>query len=64
MEKKPGEDFTLLLRRAGLSLPQEEIARLQPLWEQYREHLKVLYSIRLEEEEAAEVFTPEPTLEQ
>ena len=55
------EDISLLLERAGLKLPQEEIQRLMPFFEQYLERLTVLREADLEEEEVAGIFTPGST---
>ena len=50
------EEFEILLRRAGLSLTDEEKGWVQPLFEVYLRHLKVLHSFGLEGHEVSTGF--------
>lgn len=58
METMTLKEFRLLLRRAGLALPQDEMERLKPLFEAFRERLKVLYAADLDNEEVSGIFVP------
>ena len=52
------EGFRVLLERAGLQLPPEEMESLKPQFERHLQLLEVLYAADLAEEEVAEVFLP------
>ena len=61
MDTANTEAFRKLLERAGLALPQQEIERLKPVFEQFMLRLKVLHSAPVDDEEVAHVFSPEWT---
>ena len=56
MDDPANEEFEILLRRAGLSLNDEENGWVKPLFEVYLPHLKVLHSCDLEGHEVATGF--------
>ena len=53
------EEMKLLLDKAGLKPPQEELERLKPLYEQLQERLKLMYGVNVNSQEIANVFSPE-----
>ncbi len=57
-KKLTAREVQLMLQRAGLELPEEDVQRLQPLFEQFREPLDLLRSFNLEPEEPASTFSP------
>jgi hypothetical protein len=61
VQGQSSQGLDLLMRRAGLTLSSDELARLQPLYDAYLEHVKALYSSDLGEEEPADFFSCEWT---
>jgi hypothetical protein len=58
MDDMKDEEFEILLRRAGLSLTDEEKGWVRPLFEVYLRHLKVLHFFDLEGHEVLTGFFP------
>ena len=57
MQANTIEAMVMLLERAGLKLPQQEIEKLLPVYKQNLERLAVLHAADLEEEVAG-IFAP------
>ena len=59
MEENEADSIRLLLQRAGLTLPDEEIEKLLPYYRRNKERLEVLHAAGLEKEEVGGVFPPQ-----
>jgi len=53
------EQFKHMADLAGLGLNPEELEELKPLYDLYRQHIKVLYSIDFQAEEIGLTFHPD-----
>ena len=58
METITKEDFSVLLKRANLTVPQQDVETLKRMFEGFMERLKVLHSVDLQQEEIAGCFSP------
>ena len=52
------DEFRLLVRRAGLDLPEDELERLKGFYEAFEERMGPLHAADLSEEEVASHFLP------
>ena len=58
-ESMTSEEFSYLVKRAGLTLTPEESEHLKALFQPYKEQLEALHSLDLDAEEPAVTFDPE-----
>lgn len=54
----PLETFRVLTERAGLSLSDEELASLKPMFDFYTEQIQKLHDVELDVEDLAVAFSP------
>ena len=52
------DEFRFLVRRAGLSMPDDELHELKRFYDAFQERLQPLYEAVLSEEEVAGIFLP------
>jgi hypothetical protein len=53
------DEFRFLIERAGLSLSQDELENLKPLYDLYMDHIKPLYAVDFKAEEIGVSFHPD-----
>ncbi len=54
----PLETFRVLTERVGLSLSDEELASLKPMFDFYTEQIQKLHDVELDVEDLAVAFSP------
>lgn len=52
------DEFRFLVRRAGLSMPDDELQELKRFYDAFQERLQPLYEADVSEEEVAGTFLP------
>lgn len=52
------DEFRFLVRRAGLSMSDDELQQLRTFYDAFEERLKPLYEADLSEEEVSGIFLP------
>ena len=52
------DEFRFLVRRAGLSMSEDELQQLRTFYDAFEERLKPLYEADLSEEEVSGIFLP------
>lgn len=58
MSTTSDDEFRFLVRRAGLSMPDDELQELKRLYDALMERMKPLQEADLSEEEVAGIFLP------
>ena len=53
------EQFAMMTHLAGLNMSQEEIEDLKPMYDLYREYIRLVHSIDLKAEEIGLTFHPD-----
>jgi single-stranded DNA-specific DHH superfamily exonuclease len=52
------EQFGTLAERAGLTMKQEELIALKPMFDYYAKQIRMLFEIELDAEDMAVVYSP------